>query len=41
MTTLELAKNARRRIAITIGVRPGARDAGLSDLEVMEDTEKR
>jgi uroporphyrinogen decarboxylase len=41
MTLLELARRSRRRIAIIISSRPGAKYAGFSDREIMEDTEKK
>lgn len=41
MKTLEFAKKAGRRFAITIGSRPGAEYVGLSDREIMEDVQKK
>ncbi len=41
MTLLELARRSPRRLAIVIGSRPGAKYAGFSDREVMEDAEKK
>jgi len=41
MRTLEYAESTDRRIAITIGSRPGVEYAGLSDREIMEDARKK
>jgi MtaA/CmuA family methyltransferase len=41
MTLLELARRSKHRIAIIIGSRPGARYAGFTDREIMEDAEKK
>lgn len=41
MTLLELARKSPRRMAIVISSRPGARYAGFSDSDIMEDVEKK
>jgi uroporphyrinogen decarboxylase len=41
MTLLEFARRSPRRVAIVISSRMGARYAGYSDMEIMEDPEKK